>query len=94
MGMTVSGFISETTSQPRVQTMTDGTESGVFGYGLAVTWALLPSGFGASILYSGSLRVYVFVGCSFIVSLLTLVMPLSCNYAGSKLAFFDVFIFS
>jgi hypothetical protein len=40
------------------------------------------------------LLVYVFVGCSVVVSLLTLVMPLSCNYAGSKLAFFDVFIFS
>jgi hypothetical protein len=39
--MTVPGFNPGTTSKPRVLTMTDGTESGVFGYGLAVTnWQL------------------------------------------------------
>ena len=59
-GMTVSGFISETTSQPRVLTMTDGTETGVFGYGLAVTWAQLPSGLGASILFTGDLLRFMF----------------------------------
>ena len=65
LGMTVSGFISETTSEPRVLTMTNGTESGVFGYGLAVTWAQFPSGLGASILLLGIVSVYVLVLRSF-----------------------------